>query len=237
MWIPWIRNTGHLPISVPCSWFRCLTGSGSRTLPGACARSKGYDDADAYVSDPDPYLWLTEKHVDPDPEHWSFTYSSSMFLIQVSNRFRITPTTLPGACAGSKGYDDADVSDAEQVLLQLGAAQQPQPVHNHGHHSGAEEKGGRPSVREIHLPDDDTANSCKLCCGSGWIRIILVTWIRTGSASSKIPDPHRVRISARHTRGGPPQSESNEDNKSGTLRVPYVKKSKEIKSGSVPPNL
>jgi hypothetical protein len=22
-------------------------------------------------------------------------------------------------------------------------------------------------VREIHLPDDDTAHSCKQCCGSG----------------------------------------------------------------------
>ncbi len=67
---------------------------------------------------------------------------------------------MPGPCARSKGYDDADVSDAEQVLLQLGAAQEPQPVHNHGHHGGAEEKGGGPSVREIHLPADDTAHSC-----------------------------------------------------------------------------
>ena len=80
---------------------------------------------------------------------------------------------MPGASAGSKGYDDADVSDAEQVLLQLGAAQQSQPVHNDGHHGGDEEKGGGPSVREIHLPDD-TAHAHSQCCGSGsaWIRII-----------------------------------------------------------------
>ncbi len=74
---------------------------------------------------------------------------------------------MPGASAGSKGYDDADVSDAEQVLLQLGAAQESQPVHNHGHDGGAEEKGGGPSVREIHLPDEGTAHSCKQCCGFG----------------------------------------------------------------------
>ncbi len=53
----------------------------------------------------------------------------------------------------------------------------------------------------------------------------------------------RVRISARHPRGGPPPSGSHEDNKSGIRRVVYIiivcmlDKCKKLKSGSMPPNL